>query len=693
MAERSRDRSSSAESQPKFPECSHFRRRNDNHRRCQQCRLNAGLPLCTQDSPCLVCQDWLPEAWTAQAKATAQRNRRKAAAAAKAARKETEMMDDSVELHAPRHAFPTKRPKSEGSSKAKRSKTVASWSQPKSVASSITAVERPSSHGSDHRRSRMPERKRRHGEEKRHESPRHQSSRPDGLSSDRRESERARPSSSGGSSSRRRAESSSVSKASDTRPSSSSSRHHQHHSTGDRRSLSSSSSWASPDRKSQPSHRERRRESSNRTGGTFVARREFQLSPPKSKAPEKPTITVVASPARQIHIESAPAVPVPAPVAEGSAGAGPVADGSAGAGPAASGGSTTSDGPAARNGTVTGNDPITARPQATAQPQGTARQQGTARPQVTALSQWTARPQLWIQTTQQMSQWWSHHTVHSYGLMTQTILMVQHLFQQREWTDRQGRRIRQPRQWVVQMFPSWRESALHLSSLPFPRPSIRQHWWILCRCGRCFNAAWNYLVFQTTPSVRLSRHLYLFLNVTQTTRDQSRRLDLQQEPSLQRGSSIRRRVLSVLSSDGPRRLRDRPGLPWDLPERPWEDLGTTASPGILDHAPHSPDPRQWSPQHEMSLHSTSMQRWTWIPREHFLRTRMLRATARRSLQHNMKPSGKLSLHPRERTRSTLPRLSERPGPLCWTWVRQRFLTECPGWTSRLSRTPWRPRHG
>ena len=34
---------------------------------------------------------------------------------------------------------------------------------------------------------------------------------------------------------------------------------------------------------------------------------------------------------------------------------------------------------------------------------------------------------------------------------------------------------------------------------------------------------------------------------------------------------------------------------------------------------------------------------------------------------------------REHTRSTLPRLSQRPGPLCWTWVRQRFLTECPGW--------------
>ena len=343
-----------------------------------------------------------------------------------------------------------------------------------------------------------------------------------------------------------------------------------------------------------------------------------------------------------------------------------------------------------------------------------------------------------------MFRWWSHHTVHSYILMTRTISMVQHLFQQREWTDRQGRRIRQPCQWVaglgsntylylylylntqifvfvfvfekskflylylylylikriwpqpwwvVQTFPSRRGPVLHFSSLPSPRPSIRQHWWILCRCGRCFNAAWNCLVFQTTPSVRLSRHLYLFLNVTQTTRDQPLRLDLQQEPSLQRGSFILRRVLSVLLSDGPRRPTDRPGLPWDLLERPWEDLGTTASQGIPDHAPHSPDPRQWSPQHEMSLHSTSMQHWTWIPREHFRKTRMLRATGRRFRLCNMIPSGKLSLLPGERSRSTLPRLREWQGPLCWTWVRQRFLTECPGWTSRLSRTPWRPRHG
>ena len=168
--ERSLDRSSSAESQPKFPGCSHFRRRNDNHLCCQQCCLNEGQPLCAQDRPCLACKDWLPEAWAAQSKANAQRNRRKAAAMAKAAKKASEeTMDDSVEIHAPEEAIqlPSKRSKSEGSSKTKRTKTKATTSessQPKSVASSVSAVGRPSSHRSDRRRSRSPECKRRHGD-------------------------------------------------------------------------------------------------------------------------------------------------------------------------------------------------------------------------------------------------------------------------------------------------------------------------------------------------------------------------------------------------------------------------------------------------------------------------------------------------------------------------------------------------
>ena len=169
MAEQSRDRLSSTESQPNFPRCSHFRRRNNNHYRCQQCRLNEGLTLCTQDKPCFACKDWLPEAWEAQAKASAQKTRRKATAAAKAAKKasERETMDDSVEIHAPEEALqlPSKRASSDGSTKLKRTKTKATSSgsrameaeksaarpsrshEPKSLVSSISAVGRPSSDG------------------------------------------------------------------------------------------------------------------------------------------------------------------------------------------------------------------------------------------------------------------------------------------------------------------------------------------------------------------------------------------------------------------------------------------------------------------------------------------------------------------------------------------------------------------
>ena len=327
MAERSCDRSSSTESQPKFPECSHFRRRNDNHRRCQQCRLSDGLPLCTQDSPCLVCQDWLPEAWMAHAKATAQRNRRKTAAAAKGRKlrwwtiRPRPSSRNQPQVHRnPSPWLPASRrwngPAPTGRTTAGRGCLNASEDTTKKNVTSLRGI---SPHAVT------------------------AAAATGGRASGPGQVPLVVPA-------RVDVPSPAVSRRRRTpRPSSSSSRHHQHHSSGDRRSLSSSSSWASPDHKSQPSHSERRWESSDRTGGTFVARRDVQLSPAKSKAPEKCTITVVASPARQIHIESAPAVPVPAPVT----------DGSAGAGPAASGGSATSDGPAARNGTVPGNDPTT----------------------------------------------------------------------------------------------------------------------------------------------------------------------------------------------------------------------------------------------------------------------------------------------------------------------------------------------
>ena len=97
MAE-SRDRSSSTEPQLKFPGCSHFRRRSDNHYRCQPCRLNDGLTLCIQESLCDVCKNWHPEAWQALDKPLRQKQKCKAAAAAKRAH---DSMDDSIKIHAP----------------------------------------------------------------------------------------------------------------------------------------------------------------------------------------------------------------------------------------------------------------------------------------------------------------------------------------------------------------------------------------------------------------------------------------------------------------------------------------------------------------------------------------------------------------------------------------------------------------
>ena len=97
MAE-SCDPSSSQEPELKSPGCSHFRRRSDDHHRCQQCRLNDGLTLCTEESPCNVYRDWLPEAWAALDKALKQKQKRKVAPAAKRAH---DTMDDSIELHAP----------------------------------------------------------------------------------------------------------------------------------------------------------------------------------------------------------------------------------------------------------------------------------------------------------------------------------------------------------------------------------------------------------------------------------------------------------------------------------------------------------------------------------------------------------------------------------------------------------------
>ena len=275
MAE-SRDRSSSTKPQLKFPGCSHYRRRSDNHFWCQQCPLNEGLTLCTQEAPCDVCKDWLPEVWQALEKAVQQKRKCKATAAAK----KSQEMNKSIEIHASEEGLqvpPVKR-RDDGSSKkldsmkradsatssASKATEAESVGRPsrsrdkkKTLSSSVSVVGRSRSDGgpvpsgtkgSERHRSRSGDRGRRsHRSERRHDSPRsHHSPR-------RRQSgERARPtSSSGGSSSRsRQADSTDAPgsgrasvRATEVRPSSSSTHHQHHHSRAsvDHRSLFSSS--------------------------------------------------------------------------------------------------------------------------------------------------------------------------------------------------------------------------------------------------------------------------------------------------------------------------------------------------------------------------------------------------------------------------------------------------------------------
>ena len=122
--------------------------------------------------------------------------------------------------------------------------------------------------------------------------------------------------------------------------------------------------------------------------------------------------------------------------------------------------------------------------------------------------------------------------------MNRTSRMAQHVFQQREWTDRRDMEPwQQPLQGVDQTFPCWQGPAAR-SSLPSRKPSIRQRWSTLCLCGRYYNVGWTSLVFQRPWPVRLSSHQCRLPDMTQPT-DQPRRLELQREdPSLQRGFSI-----------------------------------------------------------------------------------------------------------------------------------------------------------
>ena len=313
------------EPQLKFPGCSHYRRLSDNHFRCQQCRLNEGLTLCTQEAPCDVCKDWLPKAWQALERAVQQKRKRKVAVAAKAVKKSQEM-DDSIEIHAPEEGLqvpPVKR-KDDGSSKKldsmKRAESATSSTSKAMEAdsagrpSSVSVVGRSRSDGgpvpsgtkeSERYRSRNGDQGRQgHGSERHHDSPRSR------HSPRRRSGERTRPTSlSGGCSFRsRQADSTDApgsgrasGRATEVRPSSSST-HHQHH-----HRFLSSSSRSSADRKSRSEshHHHGRWESvdKEKSGSSYVSRREVQLSPVAPQKTEKRTITVIPLPPRPAGVD------------------------------------------------------------------------------------------------------------------------------------------------------------------------------------------------------------------------------------------------------------------------------------------------------------------------------------------------------------------------------------------------------
>ena len=283
--------------------------------------------LCTQEAPCDVCKDWLPEAWEALEKAAQQKRKRKAAAV-----KKSQEMDDSIEIHAPEEGIqvpPAKR-RDDGLSKTKKraesatsSKAIEAESagrpsrsrdKKKTLSSSVSMVGRSRSNGgpvpsgtkgSERHRSCSGDRGRQgHGSERRHDSPRsHHSPRR------QRCGERTRPTSSGGSSSRARhadpmdapGAGRASGRATEVRPPSSSTHRQRHHSrsSADRRSRSGSQDHD-------------RRESVDSLRLSYVSRHEVQLSPVAPQQAEKRTITVIPPPPRPAQTDDSAGVTGPA---------------------------------------------------------------------------------------------------------------------------------------------------------------------------------------------------------------------------------------------------------------------------------------------------------------------------------------------------------------------------------------------
>ena len=256
----------------------------------------------------------------------------------------------------------------------------------------------------------------------------------------------------------------------------------------------------------------------------------------------------------------------------------------------------------------------TAQPQLTARP-GTARQ-ATVRP-VTARR--TARPQL------------IHLTAQLFTLMTRRSRTTLHVIRWWEWT---GRQAMEPRHGTT---PAGGPDASVLTGTSSPFfPAIptsinqRQHWSILCLCGRYYSVGWTRVWFQIPRPARLLRRQCLLPDMTHHPGDQTLSLELQRD---------------VQGLPSPGLHRDIPGHLSDGSGRPWDKPGVTATPGIPDHVLHSLDRHQWSHLPEMRLRSTSPRLWIRMTRDPFPMTRV---NMRRSQQLSTRSSDKLWLHQRDR---------------------------------------------
>ena len=396
-------------------------------------------------------------------------------------------------------------------------------------------------------------------------------------------------------------------------------------------------SRASPKRNSPPSHQERRQESYDRTGPSYVARREVQLSPKIVKPPEKRTITVISSPARQLQVDGPAPMTGPAEVMDGPAGNGsatvdgsatgygpatvdgPARDGPASDGPASDGSAgdgPASDGPADGQATVDSSDSSALHFDDPAESDDP-----------------TSQPAVGMDGS-------GGHGTLPWNLAS-------------GWTRRL--RIDRDKQSVF--------------SQQYRPPSTRQHWSILCLCGHYYSVGWTRVWFQIPRPARLFHRQCLLPDMTHHTGDQTHRLELQRDVQGLPNPGLHR--------DIPGRLSDGSGRPWDKP-------GVTAIP---DHVLHSLDRHQWSLLPEMCLRSTSPRLWIWMTRDPFPMTRTTRVNIRRS-QQQYQIFRQAVTTSKGSFKSTPLRQNERPGHHCWTWAARRWLTESRGWTSRRFKTRW-----